>query len=168
MDEIQAWFAGRLPDDWFEGPPDIQVDRDEIVVVGSLADVEIDADSGEAARESARLARIARWREETRGPRIRIAQEAERRYRRKVSWGASCGPERRLFTHLAAPVMTRLRIKERAVVDTLVEAGVARSRSEAVAWCVRLVGQHEDDWIARLREALATVETARAAGPAGA
>ena len=35
--------------------------------------------------------------------------------------------------------MTRLRMPERRVLDTLVDAGVARSRSHALAWCVRLV-----------------------------
>jgi len=51
------------------------------------------------------------------------------------------------------------------VLDTLIDAGVARSRSEALAWCVRLVGHHEADWIARLREAVATIEEARRSGP---
>ncbi len=54
---------------------------------------------------------------------------------------------------------------ERAVLDTLLDAGVARSRSEALAWCVRLVGRHEKDWIDQLREAMATVEAVRAEGP---
>jgi len=51
------------------------------------------------------------------------------------------------------------------VLDTLIDAGVARSRSEALAWCVRLVGQHQADWIAELRDALTTVERVRAGGP---
>jgi hypothetical protein len=62
--------------------------------------------------------------------------------------------------------MTRLRMSERAVLDTLVDAGVARSRSEALAWCVRLVGKNEEAWIDRLREALVSVEQVRAEGPA--
>jgi hypothetical protein len=61
--------------------------------------------------------------------------------------------------------MTRLRMDERAVLDTLIDAGVARSRSEALAWCVRLVGQHQSDWITDLREAIANVERVRAGGP---
>jgi hypothetical protein len=63
------------------------------------------------------------------------------------------------------PVMTRLRMHERSVLDTLVDSGVARSRSEALAWCVRLVGKHQADWIEELREALVGVEAARAKGP---
>ena len=62
--------------------------------------------------------------------------------------------------------MTRLRQPQRQVLDTLVEAGVARSRSEALAWCVRLVGQHEDDWLAELREAMSHVAEVRTKGPA--
>ena len=54
---------------------------------------------------------------------------------------------------------------ERQVLDTLVEAGVARSRSHALAWCVRLVGQNESEWIEKLKEALTSVQAARAEGP---
>ena len=70
-----------------------------------------------------------------------------------------------MFTTISVPVMTRLRQSERLVLDTLVDAGVARSRSDALAWCVRLVGQHEDSWLADLREALRHVEEVRSAGP---
>jgi hypothetical protein len=51
------------------------------------------------------------------------------------------------------------------VLDTLVDAGVARSRSEALAWCVRLVGRHADDWLGGLREAMSEVDRLRAEGP---
>jgi hypothetical protein len=61
--------------------------------------------------------------------------------------------------------MTRLRQPQRQVLDTLVEAGVARSRSEALAWCVRLVGQHENDWLTDLRDAMTSVSDVRAKGP---
>ena len=115
---------------------------------------------------AAELGRIQRWREETRAQRIRVAQEAERQFDRKVAWGAACGGTRVLFTHLSVPVMTRLRQPERQVLDTLVEAGVARSRSDALAWSVRLVAQHEADWIQQLRDALVAVQEARQAGPA--
>src|SRR5512133_3492250 len=103
--------------------------------------------------------------EETREPRVLLAAELERRYRRKVSWGVDCGGERLLFTTLSVPVMTRLRLPERRVLDTLIDAGVARSRSDALAWCVRLVGRHEADWIQELRSALVAVKRVRAQGP---
>jgi hypothetical protein len=151
------WFAGRLPDDWYVGAPEVIVDRDEITVVGELAPV----DGGEEAAEG----RITRWREDTRSQRMAIADEAQSRYGRQVSWGARIGDTGRLFTHLAVPAMTRLRQSERQVLDTLVDAGVARSRSEALAWCVKLVGEHTDSWLAQLREAMSEVERLRSAGP---
>jgi hypothetical protein len=160
----QGWFVGRLPDGWFSGPPEITYDRDEILVVGSLPEPEGAGEDAET-RAAARLARIESFREETRQQRIRIAAAAEDKFGRKVAWGAQCGDERVVFTTLSIPVMTRLRMKERAVLDTLVEANVARSRSEALAWCVQLVREHEGDWIKQLRDALAHVDEARAAGP---
>jgi len=165
QDEIKAWFAGRLPDDWFTDPAEVSVDREEILVMGTLADPEVPEDADEAARASAAAGRISRWREQTREERIGIAHAAEHRFGRKVGWGASCGSTSTLFTHLAIPVMTRLRQPERQVLDTLVESGVARSRSEALAWSVRLVGQHTEDWLAELRTAMASVDEVRARGP---
>ena len=163
--EAAAWFTGRLPDDWFIGPPEVAADRDEVVVVGELEDVELASGATEAQLEEARLGRIKRFREETRGVRMRIAAEAQRRYRRKVAWGARCGGVERTFTNLSVPVMTRLRMPERRVLDTLIEAGVARSRSEALAWCVALVGKNESEWIGELRDALVQVREVRAGGP---
>jgi hypothetical protein len=161
---VQGWFAGRLPDGWFTAAPEVTVDRDEILVVGGLTEPDY-PDAEDASRRAARLARIQRFREETREQRMRIADEAEARTGRKVAWGASCGDEKRVFTSLSVPVMTRLRMNERLVLDTLVSAGVARSRSEALAWCVRLVGDHQGDWIQQLRDALVAVDAARSDGP---
>ena len=165
-EDLQGWFAGRLPGDWFTGAPDVRADREEILIVGTLSEPEVGSDATEEARASARRARIQRFREDTREQRIRIAVEAERSLGRKVSWGARAGDVEQTFTTLSVPHMTRLRMSERAVLDTLVDAGVARSRSEALAWCVRLVGKNEEAWIDRLREALVSVEQVRAEGPA--
>ena len=140
-------------------------DREEILVVGTLAEPDYPKDADDAARAAAREARIQRFREDTREQRMTIADEAEQRTGRKVAWGARCGDERRVFTTLAVPVMTRLRMRERQVLDTLVGAGVARSRSDALAWCVRLVRDHEGEWIEQLRDALVAVDEARANGP---
>ena len=96
---------------------------------------------------------------------MRIADEAEDRFGRKVSWGVQVGDERVLFTHIAVPVMTRLRQPERQVLDTLVDAGVARSRSEALAWSVKLVGEHTQDWLTKLRDAMTEVDELRTQGP---
>lgn len=163
-EEIRGWLVGRLPDGWFTGPPSVQVDRDEILAVGTLPGVDL-ADGGPAALTAAQEARIARFREDTRTTRMHIASELEVRTGRKVSWGARCGDSTALFSTLAVPVMTRLRLPERTVLDTLIDGGVARSRSEALAWCVRLVGQHEEEWISRLRDALTDVQRVRAEGP---
>ena len=162
QEEVQGWFAGRLPDGWFEGPAEVSVDGDEILVVGDLD--EPDVPEG-ASADTARVARIKRFREETREARMAIADEAQRLFGRTVSWGASVGEVKRLFTTLNVPVMTRLRMPERTVLDTLVAGGVARSRSEALAWCVRLVGQHQSDWIADLQDALTHVQKVRREGP---
>lgn len=163
-DDAAAWFAGRLPDDWFTGPPTVTVDRDEIVVVGELPPL-TDEFADDAERAAAETGRITRFREQTRDERIDIAQQAQHRYQRKVAWGARIGDSKELFTTLSVPVMTRLRQSERQVLDTLVDSGVARSRSDALAWAVRLVGTHTDSWLTELRDAMSKVDDLRAQGP---
>lgn len=165
MGEITGWFAGRIPGDWFEGGPQVTADREEILVVGTLSEPELPIDAGEEARRAALESRIAGFREDTRQKRMRIADEAQRRFQRKVSWGASCGDVTARFTTLAVPAMTRLRMEERRVLDTLIEAGVARSRSHALAWCVRLVAERQEDWLRDLRQALQRVQEVRGTGP---
>jgi hypothetical protein len=163
--DAAQWIAGRLPDGWFAGDPTVVVDREEITVIGRLPD------QGGDESEAHASGRAARFREETRSERMRIADETEGRYGRKVAWGIEIGVigaesyERILFTHIAVPVMTRLKQPERQVLDTLVDAGVARSRSDALAWSVRLVGEHADEWLGKLREAMSTVDDLRAEGP---
>ena len=158
-DEIGSWFAGQVPDDWFTEPVRVRIDREEILVVGVLA-VPRQADT------VAEASRIEAFREETRQARIRIAERAESTWGRKVSWGAVCGETETACTTAAVPVMTRLRMDERAVLDTLIGAGVARSRSDALGWCVRMVARHEEEWIGKLREAISGVEAVRNEGPA--
>lgn len=166
--DAAEWFAGRLPDGWFSTDPTVIVDREEITVVGRLPFAQ---DGAEAETEARAAGRASRFREDTRAERMRIAEEAQDRYGRKVSWGVEVGvagdnsPNRILFTHIAVPVMTRLRQPERQVLDTLVDAGVARSRADALAWCVRLVGEHAEEWLAKLREAMTEVDDLRTKGP---
>jgi hypothetical protein len=166
--DIQAWFTGRLPDTWFAESAEVVTDREEITITGTLPAPEAagDDDAGAAATAAAE-GRIKRFREETRAQRIEIAREAEHRFGRKVAWGVRCGDVTEMFTTLSVPVMTRLRQSERRVLDTLVDAGVARSRSDALAWCVRLTGEHADAWLAELRDALRRVEEVRSQGPQG-
>jgi hypothetical protein len=161
--EVAGWFAGRLPDGWFTGAPDLVIDRDDITVVGTLPEPE----AGEGDRSAACVGRISRFREETRQERMAIADAAQERYGRSVAWGAACGDTREVFTNLSTPVMTRLRQAERLVLDTLVDSGVARSRSEGLAWAVRLVGQHAEQWLDELRAAMESVDEVRRRGPEG-
>jgi hypothetical protein len=164
-DDAAAWVAGAVPDGWFTEPAQVVVDRDEIIIWGRLAVPELAGDATAADQATAATARIHQFREDTREARIRVAQQVEHRYQRKVAWGLHCGDTSELFTHLSAPVMTRLRQPERQVLDTLVDAGVARSRSEALAWCVKLVGEHTTDWLGELREAMTKVDELRRQGP---
>jgi hypothetical protein len=160
-----GWFAGRVPNDWFTGPPEVSYDRDEILVLGSIPAPDLGPDADEEARNAAVRSRVEAFREATRESRMAIADAAEARFDRKVAWGVTCGDVQAVFTSLSVPVMTRLRMQERGVLDTLVEASVAKSRSDALAWCVRLVGEHQDEWISKLREALVAVNEVRAQGP---
>ena len=164
-DGIRGWFAGQVPEEWFVAPVKVTTDREEIMIVGTLAEPRVDDDASDETKQVAASARIDKFREDTREARIGVAHEAEHLFGRKVSWGAVCGTVSRDFTRLGVPVMTRLRMPQRAVLDTLIDAGVARSRSEALAWCVRLVGKHEADWLEELREAMTRVEQVRAEGP---
>jgi hypothetical protein len=166
QERVRGWFTGRIPEEWQQAPVEVVVDREEVVVRLTLPDVELPEGASDAESEEARAGRTKAFREDTRGRRMAIAREAEQRFERKVSWQVSVGERTELFTHVAAPVMTRLRQPQRQVLDTLVDAGVARSRSEALSWCVRLVAQHEDDWLGELRQAMSTVADVRAKGPA--
>lgn len=161
---VRGWAAGRVPAEWRVDAGDIRVDDDEILVVVQLDDVDV-PEGAAGERDAAEAGRISGFREETRERRMQIAEEAGEAFGRIVSWGARCGGTTQLFTTASVPVMTRLRIDERLVLDTLVDAGVARSRSDALAWCVRLVGRHEEGWISDLRAAFEHVEAVRARGP---
>jgi hypothetical protein len=164
-EKLRGWLAGRLPDDLFESLSEVAVDREEITVIGRIPEPRLTEGASDAEREAAVKSRVQEFRERTREARMAVAREAEHRFRKKVSWGVECGDERALFTHVAAPVMTRLRQPQRQVLDTLIAAGVARSRSEALAWCVRLVERHADDWLTELRDSLEHVQRVRAQGP---
>ncbi|MEM7275544.1 MAG: hypothetical protein AAF547_20880 [Actinomycetota bacterium] len=164
--ETAAWFAGRLPDDWFAAPVTVRADRDEILVKGTLS-APSSVPEGEDAARVAATARISGFREDTRLQRMKIAEAAQARWGRTVSWVAACGEVEISFTTASVPVMTRLRFDQRAVLDTLIDAGVARSRSEALAWCVHQVGEHQAEWIDRLKEAMTEVERIRSEGPGG-
>jgi hypothetical protein len=148
-ESIQTFFNDKVPRDWFTKAPTVESDSEEILCVGVLA-------TGAAVDE---------FREQTRPARMAIASEAEALFGRSVSWGVELDGATTLFTTQSTPVMTRLRLRERRVLDTLIDAGVARSRSEALSWCVKLVERHQGEWLAELREALVSVAQVRTEGP---
>lgn len=166
---IEAWLTGRIPSDWATvAPPTIVIDREEITITITIDVPELAADASDVDRSEAVAGRITGYREDTREHRMAIARDAEHRFERKVAWAVTVGDRTELFTHVAAPVMTRLRQPERLVLDTLVAANVARSRADALAWCVRLVGENTDEWLAELRDAMTAVDDVRAKGPGAA
>lgn len=152
---IEEWFADHVPERWGARAVDVLADPDEILVI-----VELGRRDGISAEEA-----TARFRDATREERMAVAASAEALFATKVSWGVRYGREVVLFTTATVPVMTRLRLPERRVLDTLIDAGLARTRSEALAWCVRLVGEHEQEWLAELRDAFHAVEEVRRKGP---
>ncbi len=157
-DQIARWFSEQIPMGWFESTQ-VDADEHEILVVGKLG--------GPTASDGAKdvTEAIRRFRESTRQDRIEIASRAEQLFNRKVSWGVELDGTTKMFTGLGVPVMTRLRLRERALLDTLVSTGVARSRSEALAWCATLVASKQKEWIEDLKQAMRQVEEVRERGP---
>ena len=160
--DAAEWFAGRLPD-WFDGDPTVVVDREEITVIGRLPEPEAEQSEARAS------GRASRFREETRQERMRIADEAQDKYGRKVSWGVEVGSRR---VRRANPVHPHRGSGD----DAPAAAGapgarhprrrrVARSRSDALAWSVKLVGEHTDEWLTKLRDAMRNVDDLRSEGP---
>lgn len=89
--EIAGWVSGTIPADLYAGPPTVTVDDDEILVVGPVAAPEVPAGLDADGVTEARRARVRAFREETRGARIGVAQQAEVRFARTISWGATAG-----------------------------------------------------------------------------
>ena len=163
--EVSGWIIGRLPGSWFEQAPTMTIDHDEIVIIGRLPALDLGDEVDPTGKAAAEVGRISRFREETREERMAIAREGQHHFGKVISWGAEIGGTKHVFTNLSIPVMTRLRQSERTVLDTLVDSGVARSRSDALAWCVKLVATNADEWLLRLRNAMESVETIRKQGP---
>ena len=162
---IIGWFVGRLPSGWSDTRPTFRIDRDEILIIVELAPPPVSPDDSDTVVDAAIASAVDQFRSATRIQRVELARDAEHRFDRKVSWGVLCGGNEVLFTTLSAPAMTRLRMDERKVLDTLIDAGVARSRSEALAWCVKLVAAKQQAWLSDLDDALHAVREARSSGP---
>ncbi len=159
-DELQAWLAARLPAALMAAQPDIQVYPDEVVLMLHLSDATLPASSGEQQR-NAELDFISQQRENSRPMRMKLARQLQKRLGKTVSWGMQVGESSVLFTTRTTPVMTRLGRAEREVLDTLVAAGVAETRSSALAYTVRTFAFEHADWLAEVREAIEQVEQVR-------
>jgi hypothetical protein len=159
--ELQSWVQERAPVNLLAGPPETTLYEDEVVIVLPLAAAGTDAELPDEERRAAERRLIARRREETRPWRMKLARELQAKLGRPVAWGMRVGESQLLFTTRSAPVMTRLGRAEREVLDTLVAAGVADTRSAALAYAVRAFAAEHIDWLAEVREAIAQVEQVR-------
>lgn len=153
LQKLDTLLEQLLPKEWFAGSASLTVDDEELLVVGTLHDGSPGGLDASAFREATREARM------------RIADAVQPATGRSLAWGVRVGDTTTIFTSLAVPVMTRLRITERETLDTLVAAGVARSRSDALGWCARFVAQEQGAWLEELRTSLDTVSDVRAKGP---
>jgi hypothetical protein len=159
--EIQSWLQERAPANLLVGPPEIAIYDDEVVIVLPLATSELDNALGEEERRAAEHTLITRRREETRPWRIKQARELQSKLGRSVAWGMRAGASEALFSTRSVPVMTRLGRTERDVLDTLVAAGVADTRSAALAYAVRAFAAEHTNWLGEVREAIAQVDQVR-------
>lgn len=160
--ELQRWLQERLPAGLAAGPPEVAEYDDEVVITIPLVVEGLDAGLPADDRRQAEGQLIVQRREETRPLRMKLARELQSRLGRPVAWGMRAGGSDALFTTRSAPVMTRLGRAEREVLDTLVAAGVADTRSSALAYTVRAFAAEHADWLAEVREALVHVEQVRA------
>ena len=162
IEELQRRIQERLPAQLLAGVPDISVYDDEVVVMLPIAADSLDSSLPDDERRDAALRLIGRRREETRSLRIHLARDVQEVVGRPVAWGMKVGDTTALFTTRSAPVMTRLGRAERDVLDTLVAAGVADTRSSALAYTVRAFAVEHTDWLAEVRTAIEQVEQVRA------
>lgn len=160
--EAARWVHEQMPAELLSGPPELSAYDDEVVVLLPIALPALPEDLPAEARRRAEYQLIAQRREETRPLRMRLARDLQKRLGLAVAWGMRAGESEALFTTRSAPVMTRLGRAEREVLDTLVAAGVADTRSSALAYAVRAFATEHADWLAEVRDAIAQVEQVRA------
>ncbi|HEU5102687.1 MAG TPA: hypothetical protein VFU22_26865, partial [Roseiflexaceae bacterium] len=136
INELQSWLQERVPANVVSGPPEIAIYDDEAVIVLPLLLPELGRAPEVEERRAAERELIAQRREETRPWRMKLARELQSKLGRAVAWGMRAGESEALFSTRSVPVMTRLGRAERDVLDTLVAAGVADTRSAALAYAV--------------------------------
>ncbi|GAB4210644.1 MAG: hypothetical protein OHK0022_44070 [Roseiflexaceae bacterium] len=159
--ELQRWLEERLPEELRAAPPEITLYDDELVVVLSGAGV-VPAALPEDERRTAEERRIGELREESRPLRMRLARDLQAATGRPVAWGMRVGTSEELFTSRTVPVMTRLGRAERELLDTLVAAGVAETRSAALGYVVRAFAAEHGEWLAEMRAAITQMHAVRA------
>lgn len=162
ISEVSQWVYARLPAALLSGPPEVALYDDEVVIVLPIVGAPGGAAAGPNEQRQAEFRLIAERREETRQLRMKLARELQKQLDLPIAWGMRVGGSEVLFTTRSAPVMTRLGRAEREVLDTLVAAGVADTRSAALAYAVRAFALEHADWIAEVRAAIAQVEQVRA------
>jgi len=160
--ELQAWLQEHVPAEMLSGPPEIAVYDDEAVIIVPLELSGFDDALEGEERRAAERRLIAQRREESRPWRIKLARVLQPMLGRAIAWGMRAGESEALFSTRSVPVMTRLGRAERDVLDTLVAAGVADTRSAALAYAVRAFAAEHADWLDEVREAIAQVEQVRA------
>ncbi|NJN15211.1 MAG: hypothetical protein HC822_02345 [Oscillochloris sp.] len=147
----------RLPEELRIAPPIIQRYEDELLIMLTIAPPETPGDDPLRAAQQ----QIAVQRESSRKLRMQLAAEIQRAVGLPVAWGMRVGDVEVLFTSRTVPVMTRLNRLERDVLDTLVAAGVADTRSSALAYVVRTFALEHGSWLEEVRGAIAEVSRVR-------
>ena len=157
---------GRLPQDWFDGAPEVTIDREEITVVGTLAVPDLPDTASAAERAAAVRGRVKGFREDTRDKRIEIARELEHRTDKKVAWGVAIDgraravhPPRRAGDD--APASARAGGARHARRRRASHGPVPRRSRGASSSS----GKNTDEWLGQLRAAMEEVERVRATGP---
>jgi hypothetical protein len=149
--ELSRWLLSQLPASVAGGNPEITIEADELLIILNLNTDSLKGE-GEALRKREQEL-IERQRSETRKLRIQLGRHLEQISGCVVSWGMRAGGTVQRFTMNTATVMTRLSAPERQVLDTLIAANVANTRSAALAYVVRTFAAEHQDWLNRVQEA---------------
>jgi hypothetical protein len=149
--ELTQWLLSQLPASVVGSDPEITINADELLITLNL-NTETLMGKGEALK-NAEHALIEHQRSETRTLRIQLGRHLERTYGCAVSWGMRAGGTVQLFTTNTTAVMTRLSRTERQVLDTLIAANVANTRSAALGYIVRTFAIEHQEWLNQAQEA---------------
>ena len=149
--ELTRWLLSQLPASVTGSDPEITLDADELLIILNLNTDSL-KDGCEALKKREQEL-IERRRSETRKLRIQLGRQLEEISGCAVSWGMQAGGTVELFTMNTVAVMTRLSHAERQVLDTLIAANVANTRSAALAYIVRAFAIEHQEWLNQAQEA---------------